>query len=131
MSKQRTKPFSKDTGIIPELGITEEMRDQLRKHDWTKPRPQDASNPDTWTTRECQEKRFSGYRKNDITMMFELWILGRIAVEKPLLKVASNPQLIAEMHEEAFATIGSIAAIDIKHKHLNAPQLGIRNGKRK
>jgi hypothetical protein len=122
----------RDIGRIPELGITEAHRDQLAKRDWTKPKDRDPNNTDDWTTKDCEEKKYSGYRNNSFTGMIELWVAGVIKVQKRAADVENNPHLVATMHEEAFATVGSIVELDVEvkkvpYKHrqqITAPQFG-------
>lgn len=117
----------KDTGIIPELGITEERRDELAKRDWTKPAAKPEENPDNYTTKDCIEKQFSGIRVNKMNGMTEMWVVGQMRSERKTDKVAANPALLADMHEEAFNTVGSIASAAIPRKHvMKMPNTGGR-----
>lgn len=151
MTEQRDKPDpmkgftllgpdgkrKRDIGRIPALGITEEKRDQLAKRDWTKPKDRDPNNPDDWTTKDCEIRKYSGFRNNSFTGMIELWVKGVIRVQKRASDVERNPHLVATMHEEAFATVGSVVELDVEVKRLpykhgiNAPQYGFGRGRRK
>lgn len=106
----------KDDGIAKlsnGLLIPEETRDKLIKHDWSKPRNL-GWNPDNATSKELEEKRWSGYRHNVFTNDYELWVVGKIAAKRNFDAVAANPRLMAEMHEEAFATAGTVLEIPVK-----------------
>ena len=126
----------RDIGRIPALGITEAKRDELQKRDWTKPKDR-VETPDDWTTKDCEEKRYSGYRNNTFTGMIELWVAGKIRAQRHSQDVERNPHLVATMHEEAFATVGSVVELDVEikkvpYKHgITAPQYGFGRGKRK
>lgn len=117
----------KDDGRIPELGITEEMRDQLAKRDWTKPAKDPKDNPNNWTTKECEEKRFSGFRLNELSGTFELWMVGRIVATRRELDVANNPALMADMIEEGCATNGSFVTTDAQMKMLPSGTKGVKH----
>lgn len=110
----------KDTGIIPELGITEEMRDSLAKRDWSKPDPKNDPSllPANWTTTECERKKFSGIRVNKLNGMTEIWAVGKILKEAQTEWVSKDPARLASMLEEAFQTNGSILEIDVPVKHI-------------
>lgn len=103
----------KDTGIIPDLGLHEEIRDRLAKRDWTKNnKAQDPNNADTWTTAECVTRRYSGFRIYALTREVELWVLGYIRARVKIELVEKNPSLLATMHEEVFLTGGTVIATD-------------------
>jgi len=117
----------KDTGIIPGLGITEERRDQLKKRDWSGPLKH-AATSEQYTTQDCINKLFSGIRINKMTNMVEIWCFGEKRVERNYQKVANNPAILATMHEEAFATVGTVLEIEVDKKRViqtnsDAPRL--------
>lgn len=101
-------------GIIPELGITEELRDRLSKKDWTK-KPEISlkqRNPDNLTTGELAKTRFSGFRWNDIRGLLELWVTGDIMAEASARELRTKgPVVLATMHERVFATTGTFAEV--------------------
>lgn len=91
--------------------IPEATRDILLKRDWNAgPKPREGLNPDTATTQELEAARFSGFRINEFTQDLELWCLGSIKVKRKTIE--ATPQVIANMHEEAFATAGSLFSFD-------------------
>lgn len=105
----------KDTGIatLPNgIQIREELRDQLLKRDWNKHTEGGYKPVADATTKNLKEQEFSGYRVNEFTAEVELWILGRIAVRRKCAQVQHNMAILAEMHEEAFATNGSVVMAD-------------------
>lgn len=108
---------SKDTGIIPNLGITEEKRDSLRKRDWSK-RQAHPEPCDNWTTKECEEKKFSGIRLNRLNGDTEIWCVGELRVRRKTQDVGNNPSILATMHEEAFGTVGTILDIELNTKRI-------------
>lgn len=97
---------------IPELGISETLRDELRKRDWSKPSTK-PDNPDTFTSRECAEKKFSGFRINPLTLDVELWIVGRVLSTRRLRTIQQNPGELGSMIEESCATNGSLIEADV------------------
>lgn len=111
----------KDTGIAKidapmsngstvSFPMEEAVRDALNK---TRGRPRPpAFDANKATTQELENMKYSGYRINHFTNEMELWIVGKVAVRKNATVVANNPGLLAAMHEEAFATVGSIISID-------------------
>lgn len=110
----------KDTGIIPELGITEEMRDRLRKRDWSGPLKNRPIHADNWTTKECEEKKFSGIRVNRLNGMTEIWIRGQMRVHGKTTYVAKNPGHIATMMEIATESAGHLVEIEVVDGRLSA-----------
>lgn len=117
MSKMRRR----DTGFIPGLGITEAERDRLRKRDWTKPQIH-APTHDNWTSAECEEKKFSGIRINRLNGMTEIWIHGEMRVARKTQDVGNNPSILATMHEEACATVGTVLDIELNQKRVRVIQ---------
>jgi hypothetical protein len=101
-------------GIIPELGLTEETRDRLNKRDWSGPlrRELKDKNPNTLTTKELQEIKFSGIRHNEFNNMCEIWVDGIVKAEANADKVTKDPTILAEMHERVFQTVGSLIDIE-------------------
>lgn len=110
---------TKDDGIIRPLGISEEQRDLLSKRDWSKP-SEHTTHPDNWTTAECREKKFSGFRINAFVMDVELWMVGRVLATRRHRSVTQNPTILAEMMEEACLTNGSIIETDIPDTPMRA-----------
>ena len=102
----------KDTGIIPELGITESKRDELQKRDWTHaPEPVKRFNADMATTQELVDARWSGIRVNHLNGMTEIWAAGRMLADEKTDKIAANPSYLANLHERAFSTNGTIVDV--------------------
>lgn len=120
--------MSKDDGIakLPNgLLIPEALRDQLVKQDWSKPRRTADFDPNQATTKDLELKRWSGFRVNVFTNEVELWCLGRIATRRNLQ--GFTPKDMAEMHEEAFSTTGTVVQVPVQ---VNRKQRRKRNGKR-
>lgn len=102
-----------DTGFISVLGIPEAQRDELAKRDWTKPQvTTDPNDPDNWSTAECVSRSFSGYRIYHLTQEVELWVVGYIKARVKLDLVRKDPGILATMHEEVFATAGTLIETD-------------------
>lgn len=115
----------RDIDFIPKLGITETRRDQLAKRDWSK-RLEHPEPADNWTSAECEEKKFSGIRINKLNGRTEIWCVGMLKVSRNTQQVANNPGLLATMHEEAFATRGTVLEIELDKKRV----MQRRSGKR-
>lgn len=129
MGRRRLK---KDTGIATikstdskgkttYFQMEEAVRDALQARNWNeapKPRLGVKSEPDwdTMTTAELQENRYSGFRINKLALRVELWVLGRVAGHRRLQDVAKNPALLANLHEQVFATTGTVLQIDVDTK---------------
>lgn len=115
MKKGKAK---KDTGIaVLKNGykIKEETRDELEKHHWQGPRTApDPTNTELWTTSDCKARQFTGFRAVLLTQTVELWILGEV-VDTSLL-ATFTPERMAEMHEKAFATNGSLVLLPLPEK---------------
>jgi len=107
----------KDIDFIPNLGLTETRRDQLKKRDWSKPL-QHAKTSDQYTTQDCEQNQFSGIRINKLSNMVEIWCLGKKLLERNYQQVANNPGLLATMHEEAFNTTGTVLEIELEQKRV-------------
>lgn len=104
----------RDIDFIPNLGLTETRRDELRKRFGKNRRvPDKVNTADSWTTKECEEKRFSGIRVNRLNGMTEIWAAGKIMAQANTQRIGRNPQLLATLMEEAFSTNGSIVEIDV------------------
>lgn len=103
-------------GIIPEIGITEARRDELAKRDFSGPKKRTIHerHPDTLTTKELEETRFSGVRYNHYNNRCEVWVDGRVHASAAADKVARDPTILAEMHERVFMTSGSLVDISPK-----------------
>lgn len=105
----------KDTGIVKLKGgypIAEELRDSLQKRDWSHA-PTIASkdkDPSTWTTQECIDFKFNGIRLNQLSQYVEFWILGH--KEGQIHRMDCTPEKFASMHEEIFATNGTLLVMD-------------------
>lgn len=109
--------MAKDNGIakLPNnVIIPEELRDALAKHDWTGPRNlQDKTgfDPNRATTKELEQHQFSGFRVNAFTGNVELWCVGRMMGSRGCDKVAKDPRVLAELHEEVFQTAGTVIEV--------------------
>lgn len=126
MGRQRLK---KDTGIatikskdskgkVTEFKMEEAVRDALQARDWSGPQKPSlgiSSEPDwdTMTTNELREHRYSGFRINKLALRVELWVLGRVAGHRRLQDVAKNPAVLANLHEQVFATTGTVLQVDV------------------
>lgn len=126
LDKRQTKPdigiakidAPMSDGSVKSFEMKEAVRDALNKmphpSDRRKARqeeiPVDASK---YTTEELERNRYSGYRLNALKGTFEIWVLGRVAISERASRVQRNPALIADMHERAFATTGSIVEVEI------------------
>lgn len=125
--KRQTKP---DTGIaiIPapmsdgstkNFPLKEAVRDAFNKRPHPSERkhqenvPVDASR---MTTQELEAGNYSGYRVNHLKGTFEIWCIGRVAASERIDRVKKNPGVIADMHERAFSTAGSIVNVDLEVK---------------
>jgi hypothetical protein len=117
--------MKKDDGIAKlknGILIPESVRDELLKHNWQERRNTQAGyNPNTATTKELEQHGFSGFRVNVFTNDVELWCLGRIGTRRNMGDVERNPSVLASMHEEVFATSGTVIEIPMQ----------IKKGKRK
>lgn len=113
--KIRKGKAKKDTGVATLKNgykIKEETRDELEKHDWQGPRnAPDSENTELWTTQDCKNKLFTGFRACSITQVVELWLLGEIVDTAPM--ATFTPEVMAAMHEKAFATNGSVVIVPI------------------
>lgn len=105
----------KDTGIATlanGVQLPEATRDLLLKHNWQEPRrKQEGFDPNSCTTAELKEHKFSGFRVNVFTQDLELWCLGDMVTRRRARDC--TPGVVASMHEEAFATAGSIIEFDL------------------
>lgn len=131
IDKRQTKPDSgtaivdakMSTGEVRKFPISESVRDALNKrpHHTERVKPFD---PNTATTNELQNRRYSGFRINHFTNQVELWCLGIVAGQRRLDLVEKNPRLLADLHEEAFSTNGSIITADLDtHSVKNVTEL--------
>lgn len=107
----------KDTGIARLANgtpISEETRDQLTKHNWAEGprRTPDPNDADNWTTKECMEKGFSGFRYNKLRRMMELWCLGHL--EGSIPEEQCTPEAMATLHEKIFATNGTLVEVPLR-----------------
>jgi hypothetical protein len=111
--REDKRQTGKDTGIVTNLGLREDVRDQLAKRDWSRPSVSyDPNHPDNWTTAQCVANRFSGFRIHGFTREVELWVVGVLKVSMPLEQISHNPSLLATMHEEVFQTGGTFIMTD-------------------
>jgi hypothetical protein len=104
----------KDTGIATlknGLRISEETRDDLQRHHWQGPRRDQSKDPENWTTQECKDNKLSGFRANMLVRQMEVWVLGHIERTIPLDKC--TPDVMAAIHEQVFATNGTLAEISV------------------
>lgn len=125
MSKKRRKRDtgiatikSKDsTGRVTEFKMEEAVRDVLAKKDWTQP-PDLPTGPnyDTMTTSELAAARYSGFRINKLALRVEAWVLGEVRGHRRLQDVVRNPAVLASLHEEVFATLGTVIEIEANVK---------------
>lgn len=103
-------------GIVPKIGVSEEVRDQLKKRNWKEKPKLDRADPNNMTTKELEQHRFSGVRNNKFTNQCELWLDGHVRATANADKVAKDPSVLAEMHERVFKTLGSLIDIEpLKH----------------
>lgn len=120
--KMKALPFKGKVpkNIVPELGISEERRDKIRKYlidlgkkKTTTPPPQGQikGNPDELTYAELRDVRWSGYRHNKFTSSIELWVDGKMMGSKKVDKPEHAPYIIATLHEEVFLTVGTLAEV--------------------
>lgn len=123
MSKKK-----RDTGIARlknGLLIPEAQRDALNKRDWTH-KPAQSFNPDNATTKELETANFSGFRVNAFTGNVECWVIGEIRGTRKLQHIQQDPKQLAELHEEVFATAGSVIETDyediLRRMKPNAPR---------
>lgn len=122
MAKKR-----RDTGIARlnnGYPILEETRDRLAKLVDKDGNPthtiKEGFNPDRATTRDLEDARWSGFRVNNITLQVELWCLGKCKLKRSLAEIERKPGILADMHEEVFATAGTVITVPISEglKHL-------------
>jgi len=130
MTKRNRK---KDTGIATikstdskgkttTIEMQEAVRDAIQAHDWTQgPRglpvsSKQAPNYDRMTTKELAAAGYNGFRINKLTLQVELWVLGRVRGHRRLQDVAKNPGVLANLHEEVFATTGTVIQVDVDRK---------------
>lgn len=109
--------IKKDTGIATLINgyrMPEETRDELASHDWNQPRNPAIAMSAIETTRDLEKKEFSGFRVNAWTGNIELWVLGKVASTRKCESFVKDPSLMATMHEEVFATIGTIIITDAR-----------------
>lgn len=101
------------TGEVKSFPMDEAVRDALNK---LKGRLLGnlGFDPNKATTKELEDNHFSGYRLNEFTNQIELWCNGKILVKRNAQVAAANPGILAEMHEEAFHTIGSIVEVELQ-----------------
>ncbi len=111
----------RDIDFIPSLGISETQRDRLKKRDWSK-RVAHPEPCDNWTTNECIEKKFSGIRLNRLNGQTEIWCLGEMRQSRRTIEVGRNPSILADMHEAAFGTVGTILDIDVNVRKIKIPE---------
>lgn len=111
-------PAPMSTGEIKSFPLREEIRDILNK----RPHPSDSKptiniqipvDSSRMTTQELEAGNYSGYRVNHLKGTFEIWVLGRVAVSERASRVQKNPGIIADMHERAFSTTGSVVDVDV------------------
>lgn len=101
----------KDTGIaiLPNgVRISESVRDALLKRAQGGRLGGEGATETVITTKDLQDTEFSGFRLNEFSNDVELWVLGRVAAKRKAGDVQRNPALMMEMHEEVFATNGSM-----------------------
>ena len=105
-------------GSVKEFEMREEIRDALNKKALERKFFQEENrtipNYDRMSTQELEACKFSGFRLNEIARRIELWVGGMIACTEPAGKAARNPAVLADMHERAFATIGSLVDVDLR-----------------
>lgn len=106
---------TKDDGIatlVNGVKLPEGIRDELMKHNWQEPRRKTSGfDPSNSTTAELKEHKFSGFRVNQFTQDLELWLLGDMRARRRLRDC--TPKAVADMHEEVFATSGTILEFEL------------------
>lgn len=151
--KRQTKP---DTGIAKvdapmsdgrtvSFPIKEEIRDLLnaRPHPTDQAykerieafkRQQEAEQRDVdasqYTTAELEANRYSGYRVNHLAGKFEIWCLGHVAASERISRVMKNPGIIADLHEKAFSTNGTVVELDLPTQQEGIPDVNIQGGRK-
>lgn len=120
--KKGQYPYKKDTGIVRLPSghpIREEVRDNLNKFDpAAAPKEKAPSiessifNADDRTTKELQELKWSGLRRNYISKQLEIWITGNIVKRLAIFDVDRDPGILATAFEEIFGTTGHLIETD-------------------
>ncbi len=151
LDKRQTKP---DTGIAKvdapmsdgrtvSFPIKEEIRDLLNKrphptesayrervdaiaHSLAAEKKVDASQ---YTAAELEANRYSGYRVNHLAGKFEVWCLGRVAASERISRVMTNPGIIADLHEKAFSTTGTVIEVDLPAQQEVTPDADSERGR--
>jgi hypothetical protein len=100
------------TGATVSFPMQESTRDILNKLQG-RAKPSTSFDPNKATTKELEDNHFSGYRLNSFVNQIELWCYGKVLVKRNADLAAKNPGVLAEMHEEAFNTIGSIVQVEL------------------
>jgi hypothetical protein len=108
------------TGEIKSFPMQEEIRDILNKLEGRLPGNL-GFDPNNATTKELEDNHFSGYRLNVFVNQIELWCNGKILTTRNAQAAAANPGILAEMHEEAFHTVGSIVAVELQTQKEQPP----------
>ena len=121
-----TIPAPMSTGATVNFKMREEIRDALNNlghptdSKWKERRAliakQTGVDAALLSTQQCEEMQYSGYRMNQLKDTFEIWILGRVVESERASRIRANPAVIADMHERAFATVGSIVDVDLPVK---------------
>jgi len=101
------------TGEIKSFPLDEAVRDALNKLQG-RPARRLGFDPNNVTTKELEDNHFSGYRLNSFVNRIELWCDGKVLSQRDATRAANNPGILAEMHEEAFHTVGSIVEVDVQ-----------------
>jgi len=103
------------TGEVKSFQMDEAVRDALNKLQG-RPSSYKSHNfdPNKATTKELENNHFSGYRHNVFVNQIELWCYGKVLAKRNAQSAANNPGILAEMHEEAFHTVGSIVAVELE-----------------
>ena len=99
------------TGKTVSFPMREEIRDILNK----RPHPSDVKkplHPDLMTTAEREEHKFSGFFRNDLKGVVELWFDGKILGTERADRVARNPSLLADLLERTCMSTGVVVAAD-------------------
>lgn len=124
--KRNIYPYKRDTGItrLPTgEPIREELYDGLKK---IPPGGHKTSLPaspamrfdkvaELKSTRELQEERWNGLRRNEISRQVEIWIQGNIMKRLPIDAVDANPGILANAFEEVFGLKGHFITTDKRY----------------
>lgn len=98
-----TNSKKRDSGILPN-GMLESTRDRLTHlaDDLNNPSSTPPSNPNTWTSIECELNQFSGWRICPITAKHQLWIEGQKRAEVDANDIQMNPLILDEIFLREF-----------------------------